>query len=532
MGPKRTANKGFAFVLSDETGKSKSEDRKMIRSHVMRGKNTRKAEPSPAAAAAWNGEGSSRELPSRALVPTRPKAVAPVADESNEATSEVAEGSSVARVQRTPHDMHMFKFADEIDDIGRSMAFEFFSVIKESMYPAEWCMQHDMSSSPWFLWLLTDKAYLHLTLATVSTIQETARGEAMSKRAKYHTWKSLKLLNQNIAEEGQDLTESTIATIVAATLLAEMFGDHKAAAAHVGALRKIVELRGGVEAFSHNLQLQVKLWRIDVAWSLLTGDRPQYFRDGLSWERAFNSILGPCPGGVKTRRGRCAVRAMLNAIDLRLSHAFSDLRDYSRMANQLFKARRIPADSFHQLMTSIEYRLLYMEFSNVDPVAEAFRLAMLAFLTTLFMQMQGFKLKFLYLADRLREMLRRIEAPEGVASDATRLVVAWTLVMADLAVFQSTEDEWLMPMLAGLQDCLGLTWPQFRESLRSIMWYNPVHDAHGLRVYERLSFYVANAAVTSSSDWLIEDLLEDQTGWGSSDFSSPESVTSTYTTAR
>lgn len=129
------------------------------------------------------------------------------------------------------------------------------------MYPIDVCMHFDVSKTPWFHWLFSDAAYLHSILFTVGLLHDAALGGKLSKKTSFHVWKTLNLLTQNIADQDLALADSTVATIVSMCMVAELFGDHQSAAAHVAGMHQIVELRGGIESFRHNLQLQIKICR-------------------------------------------------------------------------------------------------------------------------------------------------------------------------------------------------------------------------------------------------------------------------------
>ena len=68
-------------------------------------------------------------------------------------------------------------------------------------------------------------------------------------------------LNEKLGEKDAYLVDSNVYIIVMLTLMAAMFGDHAAANAHIDGLRRIVDLRGGMEYLRCNHNLHYKLDR-------------------------------------------------------------------------------------------------------------------------------------------------------------------------------------------------------------------------------------------------------------------------------
>lgn len=228
---------------------------------------------------------------------------------------------------------------------------------------------------------------------------------------------------------------------------------------------------------------------VDIGWSLITGERPVYFSDNLSYEPAFASTLGPSPGGVTPSQGPSPIRNFVESLDLRLGYIFQDLQDFSAMVKILFRTQKIDPIKFQQLMTSIQYRLLYLELDN-NTVAESLRLAMLGFIATLYLHILGARLRFVWLSNRLRETLQAVDLSRA-ETPSSRLLLAWILVIGSTAVFDDNDDVWLLPKLASLRNSLGKTWPKAKESLAKVLWIDKIHDAKGVKVFEKLVLHVA-----------------------------------------
>ncbi|KAF9878164.1 hypothetical protein CkaCkLH20_04202 [Colletotrichum karsti] len=455
----------------------------------MRGKNTRASRAAPTRRTSAKKEDKARR--SQELVAAVSAGSTPSSSGSSDESCGEDQEEGLLKILYAPHDVFMCPFADDIDSSSREMLFDFYTVIKEAMYPVEWCVRFDASKTPWFFWLMMDPAYLHSTLFTVALLNDWVRGTKRSKKTNYHIGKTLKYLNQNLANKDTAVADSTVATIVTVSIVAELFGDHASSTAHVAGLRQIVKLRGGVDSFQHNLQLYAKTCRVDIGWSLITGEMPVYYREKLSYERSFTSILGPCPGGLEPQQGHCPIRSYVDSLDLRLSNIFQDTQDFSRMVNYLFRMKKMDPDKFQALMTSVQYRLIYLKLDDdADIMAEAFRLAMLGFIASLFLHVLGLKMNFIWMTNRFRETLNKVDMSQ-LSTPAAKTVFAWTLVMGSMTVFSEADDSWLLPKLASVQGSLGQTWPEAKKNLDKVMWINVAHDLKGVQVFGRLVLHVA-----------------------------------------
>lgn len=84
----------------------------------------------------------------------------------------------------------------------------------------------------------------------------------MSQRTLPHFVKTLRLLRERLLHENdQALTISTVSAILALAGHAYFMGDSESAKHHLGGLRKIISLRGGVATFGNNTKLLVEIFR-------------------------------------------------------------------------------------------------------------------------------------------------------------------------------------------------------------------------------------------------------------------------------
>lgn len=92
----------------------------------------------------------------------------------------------------------------------------------------------------------------------------------MSQRTLPHFLKTLRLLRERLLhEDDQALTTPTVSAILALAAHAHFVGDSESAKHHLGGLRKIVNLRGGVATFGDNAKLLVEILRYEPHLGML-----------------------------------------------------------------------------------------------------------------------------------------------------------------------------------------------------------------------------------------------------------------------
>lgn len=72
---------------------------------------------------------------------------------------------------------------------------------------------------------------------------------------------TIKLLQDKLHDPKKQLEDTTTATIISLAMMADAMEDTQAFEAHSNGLRRIVRMRGGLQGYTHNRQLQIKLCR-------------------------------------------------------------------------------------------------------------------------------------------------------------------------------------------------------------------------------------------------------------------------------
>ncbi|KAM0490435.1 hypothetical protein ACHAP8_011594 [Fusarium lateritium] len=449
----RRAAKGFIFITADDHGQAAAGDRKLIRSHVMRGKNTHtRALPDRV-----NGRSSAINVGTQ-----RPQYAARDSGSSEDphgarARNELLDSDEdaltrIRHAEMVPRATDMFPFVmfpEDIDSNSRSL------------------------------------------LCTYSL-----RGHK-SKRTEFHAYRMVHELNMQLSNPNAALTDSTTIVVMGLALIAESFGDVESAHMHVMGLKKIIDLRGGMESFASHPLLQSKLHpsqalvnrslanagRTGLVHSICTGANLAFYEDATLFDSAFDSSsqlaqLKPSDASCFSRS-----RSVVRTLKGRLYAIFKDVQDLSQLLNDSHDSGyKIREMSLEGLITCIQSRLLMLESEGNDIFSELLRLSLLSFLTTIFWSFPGVKFEYPRLANQLRQAFIAFTP----STPGERYLFAWALMVGATSIFRGHDQTWLLQGRRPLiWDSLGRTWFELKDNLRQVMWINSIHDVPGIEAFNQ-----------------------------------------------
>jgi len=170
-------------------------------------------------------------------------------------------------------------------------------------------------------------------------------------------------------------------------------------------------------------------------------------------------------------------------VDARLSTVFQDFQRLTRLINAYANEDgRLKGDFFQHVLASIQRRLLWLRFSQVDSWSERLRLGMLAYLTTTF-QLSGRKVSYDYLSARYRLSCQALGA--STPPDDMRTLNAWLLFVGVLSVIEPTES-WLRALWDEVTGSVR-GWEDMQQQLESVLWIGNVQNEAGKSAYETLT---------------------------------------------
>lgn len=126
---------------------------------------------------------------------------------------------------------------------------------------ADFSLPSDLESSQWQEWLFRDVAYVHAAITVSTVVRDLLLKRQPSKIPAFHLRKAISQLNKNLSDKSLSLSDANIAVIISLGMASCVSQDYVSTSAHAAGLREIVRLRGGLDSFRSNPQLQVGMTR-------------------------------------------------------------------------------------------------------------------------------------------------------------------------------------------------------------------------------------------------------------------------------
>ncbi|KAH8898767.1 hypothetical protein GQ53DRAFT_836819 [Thozetella sp. PMI_491] len=449
------------------------EQRRAIRSHVMKGKNAGRPRPP-------------RRRPD--AIPTKP-----IWDQFR---PQKCTNLDVAFMGQDPrrsldlrpllwNDMTLISFPQQLSSGSSSLLRQAFFIVGEELYPSKFCKKYDITDSVFVHYLLQDEAYFHSILAIATSFLDVFPDKPRnSSRSLRHLSRAYALINQRLS--GPDAaSDSTIAAVTALVLYQRIHHQQPAGLVHLHGLRRMTQLRGGMAKLGkRNRELAQKAWRVDLEFSLQDGSTPR-FRGRETPNRTISKrcIPGPanCAGALLKDLGR------RHAMDPKLQTIVFDVIIFSYTLNRRDYNVKLDPSDYHESVTSLLYRLIQFaplgSPSLSSPLDNLMQLTMLAFMTTLLPEYGLSYFKYDLLASNLRHAHRR--SALGKSQDAKDML--WALFVGGISVLADSDDEWLLPSLVEICKQLDLgTWPSVLRILCDCSWVAAVHDARGQAMWKKM----------------------------------------------
>ncbi|XDG10206.1 hypothetical protein ABKA04_009821 [Annulohypoxylon sp. FPYF3050] len=423
-----SSDDSMPFIITGLTEISVKEQRKLIRSHVMRGKN-RKALPSKPPS--WiNYLGVEDGI--------------------------VTEKNPFPIPNRVGGDLSLANLSAEISPA----IFGGIMRLKEAMTPPWVSLSPIQTDGSWLGPIRDDPACFHFTIFVAQAYHDFRQGQKEnSKFAMTHFVKALEILQQRL-RSGQSETptsNSTILIVIGLTMVSIALGDFATAMIHFEGLHKMVTLRGG---------------RVDLGISLSTGHQPLFFSHRISWDPYITSHeRKQVPFDTKRLHVLGAgfdLEHFIEGLDTRLRSIWNDLTEFARSVDIAAKCKLgIDSELYQEVMISVHYRLLNLHF-EINSMNEIIRLALLSFASVVFLQWDGVKFRYEYLNQRFKATLAYvIHGAEPIPQQ----LILWLYTIGAISTFDRDEQTWFKPVLIRILGDLGCkTWDQIEPLLKSIIW--------------------------------------------------------------
>ncbi|KAF1849031.1 uncharacterized protein K460DRAFT_330563 [Cucurbitaria berberidis CBS 394.84] len=448
----------FEFISTDPSISLKPGKSSLIRSRCMQGKNKR--------------ESSRRSQ----------RAIRRAAATHKAESSTKPDLPSVQAIPPSLNDFALIRFASDIDAEAQGLIFKAFTYnVANPPSPLDRCVDFDYIESASFQWYFSDAVFLHSILFVSYAINDLVLpswdGQPGRKMVS-HLRKTLALLARKMETINVHEDEAVLHVVINLALLAVIYDDWKAAAAHFAGLQKIVQLRGGVDFLRSRPKLHLKLDRLDLAWSLSSGNNPFFLLPITSWEpilqlRLSDSSLYQPPADW----------------DIRLADLFRDFQLLAVTINEnVRKHARYNAACFQTILSSLQSRLMYLESPHHDSIEELVRLSLLALLTTTF-EVPGRKIPYIWVAKKIEKAY--IGAIDSINKNSKALQL-WLLMVVAISVTRAEED-WFRE--AWRAAGIAVNWAEAKKHLTNVIWIECIHDRAGKTVLQQLTI------TREAADW-------------------------------
>lgn len=281
------------------------------------------------------------------------------------------------------------------------------------------------------------------------------------------------------------LTDSTLTIVVSLISQQQMQSDIEGAKVHIAGLRRIVELRGGIDQLEGNLPLLLKICKMDVVFALQYGGSTAFFRDKLLDVREKMSRQGfkldheASAAMVQCRPEHSAVHdVLLDALGLGL------------LFNDSIDAGVIGLVSFQEIMMSIFFRLLRIrpvDGPRLDlPLDEKYHTGLVLFMMSVFLRHDNRRVVECSLVSK-----SFVDTLAGGSGHEHPELCLWVMMMG--GIWTSGDDQiaaWLFPVALDTASCMGLeTWAHVRTCVKKYPWVDRLHDRPGAELWKQIKSY-------------------------------------------
>ncbi|KAJ9155306.1 hypothetical protein NKR23_g2087 [Pleurostoma richardsiae] len=217
------------------------------------------------------------------------------------------------------------------------------------------CVRHNACSlhpegGEWFEYIKSDGITLHAFLATIASLHNALYLREDLATVSYHRAHSIRLINERLNTELRSshnvVSDQLLVSVSMMANTETILGCYEAAAAHMGGLRRIIEMRGGAaKGLAHNPHLGRAVSWVDMVYAT-AWDEPLAFglvpdishaletSDRITTKSAVASATGPFvvldPEILASLEQLRAIVEMLNKMD------FADLAQRERVADAIY----------------------------------------------------------------------------------------------------------------------------------------------------------------------------------------------------
>ncbi|CVK98741.1 uncharacterized protein FMAN_08466 [Fusarium mangiferae] len=453
------------FVITTSSGKPDRDTMRKIRSHAMRGRNTR---------ADRLARAQGHTNPDKRLVRTMEtdRTASSGLVHCTRSTAEPCNGqkpgkdhlSTMSIPRKLAPELLLQRSELEIKPYMLELVYQAFTTSKPCRYAIDMKVAHECESHIFSLSdMHTHQVSLHSILFTSSAFKEVCQGLEFSVLTRYHLGETLRCIQQSLQDKSTATVMATVGAIANLASAASSFGDVETARKHMDGICRIFELRGGVSPFGTAALAEMKCQRIEICLSMTEGRKPRLL-PGIQSCDSFIPISAIHPPPESTFLNPRSLTP-----DRRLLSIWADLQYYSRLANE---GALIPPELFLFISTTLPNRLLQLSY-DAQSTSELMRLCMLVYIKSILFSLPGVGKRMSYLSTNLELALQQYVPLDQEHST----FLLWALSIAGSCIFEDFDREWHRRAIHESCDILGVSsWVQCRGMLNSVLWIGDIHD--------------------------------------------------------
>ncbi|KAG9232231.1 hypothetical protein BJ875DRAFT_486285 [Amylocarpus encephaloides] len=455
------------FIVSSNIEKVDPVTRKLIRSHVMRGKKQ-------------NGVRQEKKK-QRTTLATSADWRAPPKEEE---IIEVIKLFAPMVPGRVGSDLSLVEFAADINPAILLNMAKVCTVAKRVIFPLMVAIGVQEDNRGSFSSIALDAALLHITASVAEGFLDRIlrrRKNYINTAATLHLQKGLRLLRDTLLGEDEEkkVSDTTISVVLKLAQVAHFDGDHQASKQHMAGLRRIVDLRGGLNALNGS-KLVSEMLRCDLSIALLSSTPPVFFLLPSERVSQYPEKLLSASDDNLYRQDDIALIQKMNGD---LATSWQVLKRFCLLVNLGTQTQRlISPEIIHGTMTAVIYRLLHMSFPT-GSIDATVHLGLLAFSHHVFLQWQDIRPPYYHFPDAYKNSILGLKSVDGIS----RQLTLWLLMVGANSLFYLSDETWMRELLReSVVRCQAKTWKEVQEILKSYMWIPLLDEEPGKRLYDSI----------------------------------------------
>ncbi|KAK0980375.1 hypothetical protein LTS16_022656 [Friedmanniomyces endolithicus] len=451
------------FIISSNDGEVDAATRKFIRSHARRGRKQSQTRPKRnVLVSGYDRAAGSVQVPSVNL--------------------EDIMGIYLPPMRRIGTDLSFLACPEDLDSSILSNIIKVSPIAQKIVYPLITAVGNQVDNRSWIHLCTRDAAALHVTAFSVEGFVDVflRRREQPSPTAMVHLQKGLVLLSERLAGNDEKLktSDASIGVVLKLATSAHFAGDLQAERQHMMGVRKMVDSRGGLDAFRDD-PLMFEMLRCDLVLAVFSASKPVFFRQPLEPILAYPVNLLPEFNGTAQTRDTLEVAGL---IDAGLAGAWSVMRRFGLLVNLGAQTQRlIPTKVINETMTSVLYRLLCVRYlpGSLD---EGVRLVLLTYCYHGFLQWGDIKLPCPHLQNAFKEGTLALQR----SGEVSARFMLWMLMVGAVSIFDVQKDECLGATLRRHARSQQRSWTEVQDILKSFLWIPLLDEKRGRSIWDSL----------------------------------------------